>query len=137
MTNSERKPVRALITLYDKDLIVKQIVYEYEDGTRSDKLKRDVHEGMFTDTILFGDNLNIRFYLYFNAIELYHYDVTELVFTSERNEYCNIRCFGQYYTLMPGQTVTMKKGEKPSVFEDIRTGLEQAIEMERNHDEDN
>jgi len=136
MANGERKPVRALITLYDKDLIVKQIVYEYEDGTRSDKLKRDVHEGMFTDTILFGDNLNIRFYLYFNAIELYHYDVTELVFISERNEYCNIRCFGQYYTLMPGQTVTMKKGEKPSVFEDIRTGLEQAIKMESNQGED-
>ena len=37
MENGERKPVRALITLYDKDLIVKQIVYEYEDGTRSDK----------------------------------------------------------------------------------------------------
>ena len=111
MTNNVKKPLRAIITLYDKDLIVKHIVYEYEDGTRSDKLKRDVHEGMFVDSILFGDNLNIRFYLYFNAIELYHYDVTELVFISERTEYCNVRCFGQHHVLMPGETVTMKKNE--------------------------
>lgn len=136
MKDNARKPVRAIITLYDKGLIVKQVVYEYEDGEKSEKLPRHIHAGMFTDTILFGENLSIRFYLYFNAIELYHYDVTELVFISERNEYCNLRCFGQYCTLMPGQTVTMKKGDNNSVFEDIKTGIEQAIEMERDHVED-
>ena len=136
MKDNARKPVRAIITLYDKGLIVKQVVYEYEDGEKSEKLPRHVHTGMFTDTILFGENLNIRFYLFFNAIELYHYDVTELVFISERNENCNLRCFGQYCTLMPGQTVTMKKSDNNTVFEDIKTGIEQAIEIERDHGED-
>ena len=112
MKSFDKKPSKAIITLYDKDLIVKQIVYEYEDGTRSDKLKRDVHEGMFVDSILFGDKLNIRFYLYFNAIELYHYDVTELVFISERNEYCSVTCFGKQRIINPGETVTIKKNEK-------------------------
>lgn len=110
--SNNRKPVRAIITLYDKDLIIKQIVYEYEDGTQSEKLPRHVHEGMFTDSILFGEHLSIRFFLYFNAITLYHYDVTELVFISERKEYCSLSCFGQQYVINPGETVTMKKNEK-------------------------
>lgn len=51
MKDNARKPVRAIITLYDKGLIVKQVVYEYEDGEKSEKLPRHVHTGMFTDMI--------------------------------------------------------------------------------------
>ena len=117
MTNNEQQPVRAILTLYDQDVIIKQVVYEYKDGSISDELPRRIHEGMFTDSILFGEELELRFFLYFNAIHLYKCRVEELKFISEREEYCHIQCFGEHVALMPGQEIVLKKKKQVDEFE--------------------
>jgi len=117
MNTENKKPVRAILTLYDKDVIIKRVVYEYEDGSFSDELPRRIHEGMFTDSILFGEELELRFFLYFNAIHLYKSHVEELKFISEREEYCHIQCIGEQVTLMPGQEIVLKKKKQTDDFE--------------------
>ena len=117
MNTESKKPIRAILTLYDKDVIIKRVVYEYEDGSFSDELPRRIHEGMFTDSILFGEELELRFFLYFNAIHLYKCRVEELKFISEREEYCHIQCFGEHVTLMPGQEIVLKKKKQVDELE--------------------
>ena len=109
MNHQDKTPIRAIVTLYDKTVIIKQIEYEYEDGSISEKLPRIIHTGMFMDTVLFGEHLTIRFYLFCNAISLYRSDVNEMTFISERTRPCSIHCFGQDHQLMPGEHVTIIK----------------------------
>ena len=42
MKQESKKPIRAIITLYDKDVIIKRVVYEYVDGSFSDSVEHDL-----------------------------------------------------------------------------------------------
>ena len=63
MEAKKNSPVSARVYLYDKNAVVQKVTYIYDDGSESEPLKRTVHAGMFQDTVLFGDELQIRFYL--------------------------------------------------------------------------
>ena len=56
--------IGARVYLYEKDALIKKITYIYADGTGSEPLPRTIHLGMFTDSILFGEECQIRFFVY-------------------------------------------------------------------------
>ena len=61
-------------------MLIKKITYVYQDGTESEPLSRFVHLGMFTDSILFVEKYQIRFFVYPYSFRLYDTDVDTLEF---------------------------------------------------------
>lgn len=74
------KRQKGKVYLYEKDTLIKKITYNYEEGTESEPLPRYIHLGMFTDSILFGEKCQIRFFIYPFSLRLYDTDVDCLEF---------------------------------------------------------
>ncbi len=98
------KKIGAKVYLYEKDALVKKITYVYEDGTESEPLPRHIHMGMFTDSILFGEECQIRFYVYPFSLRLYDTDVDCLEFINGSDRTVSISCFGQEIILATGES---------------------------------
>ena len=79
------KKIGARIYLYEKDALVQKVAYVYEDGTESKPLPRFIHLGMVTDTVLFGEECQIRFFVYPFSLRLYDTDVDSLDVPSDVN----------------------------------------------------
>lgn len=94
----------AKVYLYEKDALMKKITYVYEDGTESEPLPRFIHLGMFTDSILFGEECQIRFYVYPFALRLYDTDADYLEFINGSDRTASISCFGQEIILAPEES---------------------------------
>lgn len=98
------KKIGAKVYLYEKDALIKKIAYVYEDGTESEPLPRYIHLGMFTDSILFGEECQIRFYVYPFSLRLYDTDVDCLEFINGSDRTVSISCFGQEIILATGES---------------------------------
>lgn len=98
------KKIGARVYLDDNDMIIQKVAYVYEDGTESEPLSRFVHFGMFTDSILFGEKCDIRFFVCPNSLQLYDADVDALEFINNSSRRAEISCFGQQLTLNIGET---------------------------------
>lgn len=98
------KKIGAKVYLYEKDALVKKITYVYEDGTESEPLPRYIHLGMFTDSILFGEECQIRFYVYPFSLRLYDTDVDRFEFINGSDRTVSISCFGQEIILAPEES---------------------------------
>ncbi len=101
---SNRKKIGARIYLYEKDALVQKVTYVYEDGTEGEPLPRFIHFGMFTDSVLFGEECQIRFFVYPFSLRLYDTDVDSLEFINDSDRTISISCFGQEMTLAPGDS---------------------------------
>lgn len=119
MRNNMKK-IGARVYLYEKDALIKKITYVYEDGTEGEPLPRQIHMGMFTDSILFGEECQIRFYVYPFSLRLYDTDVDCLEFINGSDRTVSISCFGQEIILAPkesGKLVNSRKKFKHSIEE--------------------
>lgn len=58
---SHLKKIGAKIYLYEKDALIQKVAYIYEGRIKSEPLLRFIHLGMFTDSVLFGEECQIRF----------------------------------------------------------------------------
>ncbi len=101
---SNIKKIGARIYLYEKDALVQKVAYVYEDGTESKPLPRFIHLGMVTDSVLFGEECQIRFFVYPFSLRLYDTDVDSLEFINGSDRTISISCFGQEMTLAPGDS---------------------------------
>lgn len=101
---NNRKKIGARIYLYKKDALVQKVAYVYEDGTESEPLPRFIHLGMFTDSVLFGEECQIRFFIYPFSLRLYDTDVDSLEFINGSDRTISISCFGQDMILAPGNS---------------------------------
>lgn len=97
------KKIGAKVYLNDDDMIIQKVSYVYQDRTESEPLSRFVHLGMFTDSILFGDECDIRFIVYPNSLLMYNTDVDSLEFINNSSCSVTISCFGQQITLASGE----------------------------------
>lgn len=109
------KKIGARVYLDENDMIIQKVTYVYTDGTESEPLSRFVHLGMFTDSILFGDECDIRFFVYPNSLKLYDTDVDTLEFINNSNRKIEISCFGQQAILIPAKTKKFKHTSKTTV----------------------
>lgn len=100
--------IGAKVYLSNDEMLIEKITYVYEDGTESEPLSRFVHLGMFTDSILFGEECQIRFFVYPNSLKLYDTDVDTLEFINNSSRRIEISCFGQQTVLAPEKTVKFK-----------------------------
>ena len=98
------KKISARVYLYEKDALIKKITYVYGDGTESEPLPRYIHLGMFTDSILFGEECQIKFYVYPFSLRLYDTDVDCLEFVNSSDRTVSISCFGQEIILATGES---------------------------------
>ena len=73
-------------------------------GRRGEPLPRFIHFGMFTDSVLFGEECQIRFFVYPFSLRLYDTDVDSLEFINDSDRTISISCFGQEMTLAPGDS---------------------------------
>lgn len=109
------KKIGARVYLDGNDMIIQKVTYVYADGTESEPLSRFVHLGMFTDSILFGDECDIRFFVYPNSLKLYDTDVDTLEFINNSNRKIEISCFGQQAILIPAKTKKFQHTSKTTV----------------------
>ena len=121
------KKIGARVYLDDNDMIIQKVTYIYADGTESEPLSRFVHLGMFTDSILFGENCDIRFFVCPNSLQLYDADVDALEFINNSSRSVTISCFGQQMALTPEKTAFIIQKwllkENPPIFV-ARTNVE-------------
>lgn len=101
----------ARVYLDENDMIIQKVTYIYADGTESEPLSRFVHLGMFTDSILFGDECNIRFFVYPNSLQLYDTHVDTLEFINNLHRTIDISCFSQQLTLNIRKTGKLTNNE--------------------------
>lgn len=100
--------IGAKVCLSNGKMLIERITYVYEDGMESEPLSRFVHLGMFTDSILFGEECQLRFFVYLNSLKLYDTDVDTLEFINNSSRRIEISCFGQQTVLAPEKTVKFK-----------------------------
>lgn len=117
------KKIGARVYLDENDMIIQKVTYVYEDGTESEPLSRFVHLGMFTDSILFGEECQIRFFVYPNSLQLYDTDVDTLEFINNSQRTIDISCFSQQVILSPNEGKTII-----NVGKNTDTRLEDKIE---------
>lgn len=117
------KKIGARVYLDENDMIIQKVTYVYEDGTESEPLPRFVHLGMFTDSILFGKECDIRFFVYPNSLKLYDTDVDTLEFINNSQRTIDISCFSQQVILSPNEGKTII-----NVGKNTDTRLEDKIE---------
>lgn len=101
------KKIGARIYLCEEDELIEKVTYIYENGTESEPLSRFLHLGMFTDSILFGEECQIRFFIYPYSLRLYDTDVDELEFINGADHAVNLTCFEQEITLSPRESRTL------------------------------
>lgn len=93
------KKVGAKVYLSDDEMLIQKVTYIYENGTESEPLSRFVHLGMFTDSILFGDECDIRFFVYQNLLKLYDTDVDAFEFINNSHHAIEISYFNRQIVL--------------------------------------
>lgn len=120
------KKVGARVYLYEKDALIKKLTYIYEDGTESEPLPRYIHLGMFTDSVLFGEECQIRFFVYPFFLRLYDTDVDSFQFINESNHTISLSCFGQQIN------ITLK--EKRNLLIQIKRNFGTSIKMKDKYD---
>lgn len=98
------KKIGAKVYLYEKDALIKKIAYVHEDGTEGEPLPRYIHLGMFTDSILFGEECQIRFFVYPFSLRLYDTDMDSFEFINGSDRTVSISCFGQEIVLVPEES---------------------------------
>ncbi len=98
---NDLKKIGAKAYLNDDDMIIQNVTYIYEDRTESEPLSKFIHLGMTADSILFGDEGDIRFIVYPNPLLMYDTDVDSLEFINDSSCSVTISCFGQQLTLVP------------------------------------
>lgn len=103
---NDLKKISARIYLDENDMIIQKVTYVYADGTESKPLSKFVHLGMITDSILFGEEYQIRFFVYPNSLRLYDTDVDCLEFINNSSCSVTIFCFVQQITLAFGKIKT-------------------------------
>lgn len=106
------KKIGARIYLEENDMLIKKVTYIYEDGTESEPLSRFIHLGMFTDSILFGEECQIRFFVHPFSLRLYDTDVDCFEFINGSDRTINISCFGQEIVLAPKDDGKLNNTEK-------------------------
>lgn len=99
----------ARVYLDKNDMIIQKVTYVCADGTESEPLSRFVHLGIFTDSILFGEKCDIRFFVCPNSLQLYDTDVDTLEFINNSSRSVTISCFGQQMALTPEKTAFIIK----------------------------
>lgn len=109
------KKIGARVYLDENDMLIQKVTYVYADGTESKPLSRFVHLGMFTDSILFGDECDIRFIVRPNSLKLYDTDVDTLEFINNSQRTIDISCFSQQVILIPAKTKKFKHTSKTTV----------------------
>lgn len=105
----DARPNKARVYLYDKNGIIQKVTYLNEDGSESEPLMRYFHLGMFQDTVLFGDNSQIRFYLVngmMRGIAPYDSDVNEFEIINNSNYTVFYGHDDKRIDIMPGETKT-------------------------------
>ena len=95
--------LQAIIVSFVKNTLIKKVTYVYESGRESEPLPRFIHFGMFTYSVLFGDECQIRFFVYPFSLRLYDTDVDSLEFINDSDRTISISCFGQEMILAPGK----------------------------------
>ena len=63
--------IKARVYLGNSPHIVKSVHLIGDDGTEGEPLVRYVHLGTITDSVMFGEDLIIRFFTYHRAIQFY------------------------------------------------------------------
>ena len=102
------KKFGAKVYLYEKYALIQKVTYIYKDGTESKALSRFIHLGMFTDSVLFGKECQIRFFIYTYSLRLYDTDVDCLEFINGSDHTVSISCFGQQAALAAGENKKFK-----------------------------
>lgn len=101
------KKIGAKVYLSNDEMLIQKVTYVYEGGTESEPLSQFVHLGMFTDSILFGEECQIRFFVYPNSLQLYDTDVDTLEFINNSQRTIDISCFSQQVILSPNEGKTI------------------------------
>lgn len=108
------KKCGARVYLDENDMLIQKVTYVYQNGTESEPLSQFVHLGMFTDSILFGEECVIRFIVRPNSLKLYDTDADTLEFINNSSRRIEISCFGQQTVLTPGKTASFKNNRAKS-----------------------
>lgn len=61
---SHLKKIGERVYLYERDTLIQKVTYVYESGTENELPPRFLHLDMFTDSVLFGEKCQIRFFIY-------------------------------------------------------------------------
>ena len=100
---------KARIYLYDKENIIKKITYIYDDGSESKPLTVFKHIGMFKDSLLFGEEMNICFQILSpHRLQNYCSDVGEFEIINESEHTVIISSFGKTAEIKPYSTDNIK-----------------------------
>lgn len=109
---TEQKAIGARAYLYKKNALIQKLTYVYEDGSESEPLRRTINLGMFTDSILFGEECQIRFFIYPNSLCLYDTDVDAIEFLNGSGRIVKISCFEKELILAPNECGRLCNTEK-------------------------
>ena len=111
---------KARIYLYNEENIIKKITYIYDDGSESKPLTVFKHIGMFKDSLLFGEEMNICFQILSpHRLQNYCSDVDEFEIINESEHTVTISAFGKTAELIGNY---VEKGQQLAVEGRIKTG---------------
>lgn len=100
---------KARIYLYDEENIIKKITYIYDDGSESDPIPVFKHIGIFQDSLLFGEEMNICFQILSpHRLQNYCSDVDEFEIINESEHTVIISAFGKTAEIKPYSTNLIK-----------------------------
>ena len=100
---------KARIYLYDEENIIKKIIYIYDDDSESKPLTVFKHIGMFKDSLLFGEEMNICFQILSpHRLQNYCSDVDEFEIINESEHTVIISSFGKTAEIKPYSTDNIK-----------------------------
>ena len=100
---------KARIYLYDEENIIKKITYIYDDGSESKPLTVFKHIGMFKDSLLFGEEMDICFQILSpHRLQNYCSDVDEFKIINESEHTVIISAFGKTAEIKPYSTNLIK-----------------------------
>lgn len=100
---------KARINLYDEENIIKKITYIFDDGSESKPLTVFKHIGMFKDSLLFGEEMDICFQILSpHRLQNYCSDVDEFEIINESEHTVTISAFGKTAEIKPYSTETVR-----------------------------
>ena len=100
---------KARINLYDEENIIKKITYIYDDGSESKPLTVFKHIGMFKDSLLFGEEMDICFQILSpHRLQNYCSDVDEFEIINESEHTVTISALGKTAEIKPYSTETVR-----------------------------
>lgn len=100
---------KARIYLYNEENIIKKITYIYDDGSESKPLTVFKHIGMFKDSLLFGEEMDICFQILSpHRLKNYYSDVDEFEIINESEHTVIISALGKTAEIKPYSTETVR-----------------------------